>query len=98
MKASDAVKGFVDEKLGKLDRYDRKAKEAHVILSAEKNHTEAEVIISAKGLRATGKASTTDMYASIEQAIVKVEHALKKYHDKKVKSKRHAGANDALLG
>lgn len=87
MKSSPTVKEFVEDHLARLDRYSEKAKEAHVILSVEKYMQNAEVVLTAKGLRATGTASTRDMYASIDEAIEKVEKTLKRHHDKIVKTR-----------
>ncbi|HLG19418.1 MAG TPA: ribosome-associated translation inhibitor RaiA [Bdellovibrionota bacterium] len=91
MAASPAVKEFVTERLEKLDRFGNKGKEAHVILETEKYMHHAEVVLSSKNFKARGKASTGDMYASIEEAITKVEKSLRKHHDKSVKAKNHAG-------
>jgi putative sigma-54 modulation protein len=96
MKSSTAVKDFVNEHLERLDRYFEKAKEAHVILSVEKYMQNAEVVLTAKGVRATGKSSTQDMYASIDEAIAKVEKALKRHHDKLVKT-RNDRKNDVAV-
>lgn len=87
MKSSAAIKDFVKEHLDRLDRYFEKAKEAHVILSVEKYMQIAEVVLTAKGVRATGKSATRDMYASIDGAVEKVEKTLKRHHDKVVKTR-----------
>jgi putative sigma-54 modulation protein len=85
MDSSTAVKDFVNEHLGRLDRYFESAKEAHVILTVEKYMQIAEIVFTAKGVRATGKVSSEDMYNSITGAVDKVEKALKRHHDKIVK-------------
>jgi len=90
IQASDALKNFVNERMDRLDKYGRKSKEAHVILSTERHNHNAEVVLSSKGIKATGKASTPDMYSSIEEAIGKVEKALRRHHDKIIRSKTHA--------
>jgi len=90
MKASDAIKKYVMEKMEKLEKYSRKNMEAHVVLSAEnKTRQNAELIVSSKGIRAQGTASSSDMYASIDEAIEKVAKTLRRHHDKKVKEKTH---------
>ncbi len=97
IQSSEAVKDFVNDRLAKLDRYQHKAKEAHVILSTERYLQVAEVVLSAKEFKARGKASTQDMYASIDGAVGKVEKTLKRHHDKKIKSKTHAIKEVSLL-
>lgn len=85
--SSDAVKNFVHQRLEKLAKYSTKETEAHVILSIEKHLHNAEIVLHTKGVRATGKGSTNDMYASIETATDKVEKAMRRHHDKKTRSK-----------
>ena len=87
MKSSTTIKDFVKEHLDRLDRYFEKSKEAHVILSVEKYMQIAEVVLTAKGVRATGKSATQDMYTSIDEAVSKVEKVLKRHHDKIVKTR-----------
>ncbi|MFH1262650.1 MAG: ribosome-associated translation inhibitor RaiA [Pseudomonadota bacterium] len=85
MDSSSALKDFVNEHLERLDRYFESAKEAHVILTVEKYMQIAEVVFTAKGVRATGKVSSEDMYKSITGAADKVEKVLKRHHDKIIK-------------
>ncbi len=95
MNSSDAIKAYVTERLEKLDRYHLKAMEAHAILSMERYLQVAEIVLSAKDFKATGKSSTNDMYTSIDDAISKAEKTLKRHHDKKVKAKTH-GSREAI--
>jgi len=96
MDSSEAIKVFVEEQIARLEKYAEKAMEAHVILSVEKYMQVAEVVLTAKGIRATGTASTSDLYASIDEAIGKVQKSLKKHHDKKVKGK-NPPSRDAIV-
>ena len=97
MQSSEAIKDFIHERIGKLDKYKHSAKEAHVILSVERYLQVAEVVLSAKNFHAAGKASTGDMYASIDEAIGKVEKTLKRHHDKRIKAKTHPAINNQTV-
>jgi putative sigma-54 modulation protein len=88
--SSEALKNHVLECIQKLDRYKHNATEAHVILAMERYLQVAEIVLTGKQFRALGKAATQDMYASIEEAISKVEKTLKRHHDKKIKEKSHS--------
>src|SRR6266850_7290568 len=90
MKASPAIKDFVVERLGRLEKFGNGPSESHVILSVEKSNHQAEVLVSAAKTRAQAKVTTHNMYASIEGAIEKVEKTLRKQHDRKVRAKTHA--------
>ena len=97
MKATPAIKDFIMERLARLDRVGRGQKEAHVILSVDKAQHEAEVIVTLKGLHAQAKSSTFDMYASIDEAIDKVEQTLRRHKSKKVKERNHSPRSVASL-
>ena len=97
MQPSEALKGYVNERLTKLDRYVRNSAEAHVILNVEKSVHSAEVVVASKGVRAQGRLGTQDMYASIDGAIEKVEKTLKRHHDKRITAKSQAGKAVELL-
>lgn len=97
MKSSPAIKDYIKERLIRLDRYEHKAKDVHVILSMERYLHVAEVVLSAKKFRAQGKASTEDMYMSIDDAIAKVEKTLRRHRDKKIRAKTHATKEPVLL-
>ncbi len=90
--SSPAIKEHVEAKLERLDKYARKPLEAHVILDLEKNRHTAEIVVTGKGVQTTGTFTSDDMYTSIEAAVDKVEKALRRIHEKKVKAKVHAAA------
>lgn len=90
IKSSDAIKDHVNQKLAKLEKYKDKDTEAHVILSTEKYLHNAEIIFSAGPFQATAKSSSSDMYASIDDVVNKLEKNIKKHHAKKTKAKVHA--------
>lgn len=88
MESSDALKEHAFEKIDRLKKYAPDTPEAHIILSFEGNSRHfAEVNYSAKNLNAVGKSETADMYASIDEAVGKVEKTIRRNHDKKTQHK-----------
>jgi putative sigma-54 modulation protein len=90
IESTPAIKEFAQERLQRLEKF-AKGLEVHLILTLEKRTHVAEVVISSNGIQAQGKASTSDMYTSIEGAIEKVEKILRRRHDKVTREKTHSG-------
>lgn len=85
---SPAIKKHISENFKKIDTVLKEALRAHVILSVEKHHRHvAEIVVHWNDRALTSKADTTDMYASVSQAIDKLRRqAVKvkgKIHDRK---------------
>jgi putative sigma-54 modulation protein len=79
---SQALKDYVVEKLGKLQKVIEKAFEANVTLSVEKYRHIAEVYMTAPGITIKAFESTEDLYSAIDLVCDKVERQLKKYREK----------------
>lgn len=60
----------------------------HVIIDVQKERQKAEILLKSKSLDLTGKGQTNDMYASIVQAIEKLERQALKHKSKIVEGKR----------
>ncbi|MFZ5564750.1 MAG: ribosome hibernation-promoting factor, HPF/YfiA family [Thermodesulfobacteriota bacterium] len=89
LEASNHLKQFVSDKLGKFDRlFDSPAK-AEVCLSVEKFRNIAEITITGDRLNIIGKEETEDMYAAIDLVMDKIEKQIKK-NKKKIKQHRPA--------
>lgn len=89
-KPSEAIKQHITEKMQRVLKYLIKPNACHVILSVEKFRHAAEITLSEEGGVYSAKDDCTDMYSSIDKAIHKLEHQLKK-HKEKVKT--HKGKN-----
>lgn len=79
---SQALKDYVVEKLGKVQKVVEKAFDANVTLSVEKYRHIAEVFLSAPGITIKAFESTEDLYSAIDLVCDKVERQLKKYREK----------------
>ncbi len=75
---SDAVKEHLEEKAERIAKYGLKAMELHVTLTKDKHLHKAEAVITAKDFRAHTEGAMEDVYASITDALAKIEKQLQK--------------------
>jgi putative sigma-54 modulation protein len=87
-KLTEGLKGHIEDKIQKVERYLGKIKEAHVILNFEKSVHICEVTLAAKNLKLSAKATSRDMYQSIDVAIDRLEKQAHKQKDKRVDRRR----------
>ncbi len=78
----DSLKVYAQEKVERVNKYLDKATEAHVVLSVEKHHHQADITIHSGPYVLRGKERSGDMYASIDLAMDKIERQLKRYKEK----------------
>ncbi len=77
---TDALRGYAEKKVAKLQRYfERGIIEAQVAMAVERGIHSVDVTIAVDGLLLRGEEHTGDMYASIDGAIDKIERQIKKY-------------------
>ncbi len=88
MEPSEALKAYVEEKLGKLKKYVIPPVEVNVVLSVEKFRHIAEVTLIANRVTLKSREETSDMYAAIDGVTAKMERQVKKF---KEKLKNHPG-------
>jgi len=79
---TEGLRVHVEEKIRKVERYLGKIKEAHVVLNFEKHLHVCEVTLSAKHLRLSARASSRDMYKSIDAASARLEKQAQKQKEK----------------
>ncbi|NLK00401.1 MAG: ribosome-associated translation inhibitor RaiA [Clostridia bacterium] len=87
---TNALKEWVEKKIGKLEKYFDNIEEAHVVLTVGRRGHRAEVTIPLDGIILRGEEETDDMYSSIDRVIAKIEKQIRKYKtriDRKLKSK-----------
>lgn len=85
-----AIRDFTSDKLQKLERCIDEIMEAHVILSVQKHRHTAEIVIKARNRTLTGNDETGDMYASIGNAVDKIEKQARRLKDKWTTRRKHA--------
>lgn len=88
---TEGLRGAVEDKIGKLERYFTPDTEIHVTLSVEKDRQKIEVTIPVKGSIIRSEQVSNDMYVSIDLVEEIIERQLKKYKNKLTDSKHGAG-------
>ncbi len=73
-----AIRRHVESRLARLDRYDVRITHIAVVLGVNKLQHTAEVVCTLQGKRVQAKVSTQEMYASIDQAITRLEAQIRK--------------------
>lgn len=87
---TEGLRGAIEEKLSKLDKFFYKEMDASVTLSVEKNRQKIEVTIPVKGGIIRSEQVSSDMYVSIDLVEEVIERQLKKYR-KKLIDRKHEG-------
>lgn len=88
IEVTEGIKGAVEEKLGKLDKYFAEETKADVTLSVNRNDQKVEVTILVKGGIIRAEEVSEDMYASIDMVEETIERQLVKYKNKLVDKKK----------
>lgn len=80
LEVTDSIKSYIEEKIGKLDKYFEKPGEltANVIVRVKGKYQIVEVTIPAKKIILRGEESSEDLYASIDLVSDKLERQIKK--------------------
>ena len=92
MEATDALKEFASDKIGRIEKFIHTPTDAHVVLSVEKYLHRAEINITANGVRMRSEETSADMYGSIDAAAAKIERQVKRYRNKLSSHKPREGA------
>ncbi|MCG3778531.1 MAG: Ribosome hibernation promoting factor [Nitrospira sp.] len=82
-----ALKAHVEKRLERLARYDVELSHLEVILSVSKLQHMAEVICTVQGRRIQAKASTPEMYATIDQLVTRLAVQIRKYKERQADHK-----------
>jgi len=86
MPSSEGLRSHVETKIQKVKKYLDEPIEAHVTMTSEKGRHRAAIQIDAHGTRVKAEHSTSDMYATIDLALEKIEKQLRRHKDR---SKEH---------
>lgn len=79
IKVTDALRGYVEKRLAKLDRFFNGLSEAQVALSVERGNHRVEVTIPVNGMILRGEEATHDMYAAVDLVVEKLEKQIERY-------------------
>ncbi len=96
MNATDAVKGYATDKVGRLQKFLRQPMKGQVTLSVQNQREhKVEVDIHAGSAHYHAHETSEDMYATIDKVIDKLERQIRGQH---VKHKGGERASQRLLG
>lgn len=84
MNITPALRTYVTDKLGRLERHTDKLNKMHVILSVEKLRHKAEAHMNLPGNSLFADAVDGDMYAAIDALADKLDRQVKKHQQKRV--------------
>jgi putative sigma-54 modulation protein len=82
LEPTEALKSHVKDKVAHVQRYVDRPGEAHAVLHVENLDHHADITLKAGPFFLRGRARSEDMYASIDQAVEKIERQLKKHKEK----------------
>ncbi|AKL93823.1 SSU ribosomal protein S30P/sigma 54 modulation protein [Clostridium aceticum] len=87
IEVTEALKGTVESKISKLDKYFNEGAEAQATLTVEKNRQMIEVTIPINGSILRAEEVTHDMYTSIDKVVDKLIRQLRKHKTKMEKNR-----------
>jgi len=86
-----AIRKFAEEKLHKIEKLLGGPIEAHVVLTVEKRRKHAEIQVKSRNASLSGAEETEDLYASIGDVVLKLEHQARKHKEKLTSRKKRGG-------
>lgn len=87
IKVTNALKDYVEKRVGKLEKYSDDFMDVQVTLSVQKERQRVEVTAPLNGFILRGEEETEDMYSSIDLVVDKLERQMEKYR-KRIGKKR----------
>jgi putative sigma-54 modulation protein len=89
---TDAMRDYVGEKLGRLERHFDKITNVQVIMQVEKLKQQIEATLHVAGREVVANAEHEDMYAAIDLLADKLDRQLIKHKEKQLDHKQGATA------
>nr|WP_320131225.1 ribosome-associated translation inhibitor RaiA [uncultured Holophaga sp.] len=96
VEVTDALRAFSQERLDKMSTYLDDIIDVHVVLSVEKHRHQAEVALKTRTSDFLASAETDDMYASLAQAMDKLETQAHKQAGKRQASVKTGTGKDLV--
>ncbi|MGI5838058.1 MAG: ribosome hibernation-promoting factor, HPF/YfiA family [bacterium] len=98
IEVTNALRDYVEKKVGRLQKYLENLQEAQVMLSVVKGRHIIEVTMPLNGMLLRGEEESEDMYASVDQVIEKLEKQIEKYKTRISRKSRLNGKIGAAGG
>ncbi len=87
VKVTGALRRYIETRMKRLDRYGVALRDVQVVVGVEKYRHIAEVILTLNGVVIQGKASTNEMYSSIDQVLEKISAQVRKRKERRIRHK-----------
>ncbi|MGE0080695.1 MAG: ribosome-associated translation inhibitor RaiA [Thiohalomonadaceae bacterium] len=93
---TEALRAYVSDKLGRLERHFDHVTNVHVVLSVEKLRQKAEATIHVAGNDLFAECVDEDMYAAIDALVDKLDRQIKKHKEKVTDHRGENGLKQAF--
>ena len=90
LEVTDGLRQYAEQRLEKLDKYLSDVREAVVVESVEGNEHRVEVMLQGDGVLIRGEERTSNMYASLDKVVDKLEQRIKKLKSKRIAHLRNS--------
>lgn len=81
---TDSLRGYVESKIGRLERHFDLVSDVHCILTVEKLRHKAEAKVNVNGGTIFAEDTEDDMYAAIDGLVDKLDRRVRKHKEKLV--------------
>lgn len=92
LQVTDAMKAYAEEKLAKLDRFHDRIIDVVVTMDIQRQDHRVDIQLKVNNIKIKSQAVTTDMYASIDQAVHRLASQLRRYKTRIQDHQTHAGS------
>jgi putative sigma-54 modulation protein len=97
MEATEALKGYVKDKIQRIRKYLPDPIAVHVVMSTERHNHCVDVNMQLhNGLTVAAREASENMYSSIDQVVAKIERQVRRYKDKLRDHKGKAGGTPPI--
>jgi len=87
VKVTGALRRYIETRVRRLDRYGLTLRDVQVVVGVEKYRHIAEVILTLNGVVIQGKASTNEMYSSVDLVLEKISAQVRKRKERRIRRK-----------
>lgn len=94
---TDKIRGYVEKKLGKLDKFFKDESEARVVLGTIKDNEYIEATIYAGGMIYRAEATDTDVLAATDKIVDVIERQIRRNKTRLEKKIKHSATLDSML-
>jgi len=97
MELTEEMKGFIEEKLGRLERHLQEESPVSLVISEEKPGYIVEISLHDRGSDFLSKASRPELESATEEAVDKMNKQLRRHKDKLISSARTSPGKEIPL-